>query len=259
MAAVFGLIFGSFLNVCITRLPQGESVQHPRSHCRNCPRMLPWYENIPVFSWLALHGCCRGCGTPIPWRYPLVEAALAAMWAAAFHLYGASPAGAKAGLLCFLLLGLLFTDLETFLLPDAMTLPGIAVGLIFSALAPQDRLQHLLMSLAGAALGGGILLIISGVYYLLRKRHGLGMGDVKLLAMIGAFLGPATVLLVLFLGTIATAVASVLWLIVQRVRKTPMGRWAEHPMPYGTFLAAAGIVALFWGGNILKWYLGINS
>ena len=253
MAALLGLVFGSFLNVCITRLPLHESISHPPSHCRNCARTLAWFENFPVASWLILRGRCRTCGVPIPWRYPVVEAALAALWLECFRRFGATPAGFQAALLCFLLLGLAFTDLETMLLPDAMTLTGLLAGLLIAFRS--DTLTTPLHAAEGAALGAAILLLISGTYYLFRRRQGVGMGDVKLLAMIGAFLGPAQMLLAFFLGTIATAIAAIAWLLLGRFP----GRWSEQPLPYGTFLSLAGIFSLFWGPKILGWYLSVGS
>ena len=253
MAALLGLVFGSFLNVCITRLPLHESISHPPSHCRNCARTLAWFENFPVASWLILRGRCRTCGVPIPWRYPVVEAALAALWLECFRRFGATPAGFQAALLCFLLLGLAFTDLETMLLPDTMTLTGLLAGLLIAFRS--DTLTTPLHAAEGAALGAAILLLISGAYYLFRRRQGVGMGDVKLLAMIGAFLGPAQMLLAFFLGTIATAIAAIAWLLLRRFP----GRWSEQPLPYGTFLSLAGIFSLFWGPKILGWYLSVGS
>ena len=253
MAALLGLVFGSFLNVCITRLPLHESISHPPSHCRNCARTLAWFENFPVASWLILRGRCRTCGVPIPWRYPVVEAALAALWLECFRRFGATPAGFQAALLCFLLLGLAFTDLETMLLPDTMTLTGLLAGLLIAFRS--DTLTTPLHAAEGAALGAAILLLISGTYYLFRRRQGVGMGDVKLLAMIGAFLGPAQMLLAFFLGTIATAIAAIAWLLLRRFP----GRWSEQPLPYGTFLSLAGIFSLFWGPKILGWYLSVGS
>ena len=253
MAALLGLVFGSFLNVCITRLPLHESISHPPSHCRNCARTLAWFENFPVASWLILRGRCRTCGVPIPWRYPVVEAALAALWLECFRRFGATPAGFQAALLCFLLLGLAFTDLETMLLPDTMTLTGLLAGLLIAFRS--DTLTTPLHAAEGAALGAAILLLISGTYYLFRRRQGVGMGDVKLLAMIGAFLGPAQMLLAFFLGTIATAIAAIAWLLLRRFP----GRWSEQPLPYGTFLSLAGIFSLFWGPKILAWYLSVGS
>jgi leader peptidase (prepilin peptidase) / N-methyltransferase len=250
MAALLGLVFGSFLNVCITRLPLHESISHPPSHCRNCARTLAWFENFPVASWLILRGRCRTCGVPIPWRYPVVEAALAALWLECFRRFGATPAGFQAALLCFLLLGLAITDLETMLLPDTMTLTGLLAGLLIAFRS--DTLTTPLHAAEGAALGAAILLLISGAYYLFRRRQGVGMGDVKLLAMIGAFLGPAQMLLAFFLGTVATAIAAIAWLLLRRFP----GRWSEQPLPYGTFLSLAGIFSLFWGPKILAWYLG---
>lgn len=251
IAFLLGLLFGSFLNVCISRLPMDESIQHPRSHCRNCAQTLTWFENIPFASWLVLRGKCRACKAAIPWRYPVVELALAGLWLECFRRYGPTPAGFCAALLCFLLLGLAFTDLETFLLPDAMTLTGLLAGLL--AAFVHGTLRTPLQAAAGACLGAATLLLIAGIYYLFRRREGMGMGDVKLLAMIGAFLGPAQVLLVFFLATLATAVAALVWLAVKRFP----GRWSQHPLPYGTFLSLAGIVTLFCGPRILAWYLNI--
>jgi leader peptidase (prepilin peptidase)/N-methyltransferase len=260
LAALFGLAFGSFLNVCITRLPKGESVVRPRSHCRNCAWTLPWYDNMPLLSWIKLHGRCRSCRTAIPWRYPLVEAALAALWVACLQHFGASEECVKAAILCFLLLGLAITDLEKLLLPDALTLPGLVAGLALSVLlAPgfpeADYWHSFVMSAVGAGLGAGILLVIAAAYWLARRKQGMGLGDVKLLAMIGAFLGPMQVLLVLIVGTVATSLAALVWLLL---RKFP-GKWMQKPMPYGTFLALAGIFALFFGEPIVKWYLGLGS
>jgi leader peptidase (prepilin peptidase) / N-methyltransferase len=251
LAALLGLMFGSFLNVCITRLPLAESISHPRSHCRTCTRTLAWFENIPVASWLVLRGRCRTCGVPIPWRYPVVELALAALWVECYRRFGATPAGFQAALLCFLLLGLAFTDLETMLLPDRMTVTGLFAGIAVSF--REDALTPSLNAAEGAAIGAAILLLISGTYYLFRRRQGLGMGDVKLLAMIGAFLGPAQMLLAFFVGTIATAIAAIAWLVARRFP----GRWSVHPLPYGTFLSLAGIFSLFWGERIVAWYLRI--
>lgn len=251
MAGLLGLVFGSFLNVCITRLPLAESISHPPSHCRSCARTLTWYENFPVASWLILRGRCRSCGAVIPWRYPVVEIALAALWLECYRQFNATPKGFCAALLCFLLLGLACTDWETMLLPDAITLTGLLAGLVISFVP--GTLRTPLQAAAGAALGTAIPLLIYGVYYLFRRREGIGMGDVKLLAMIGAFLGPAQMLFAFFTGTIATAIAAIAWLIARRFP----GRWSVHPLPYGTFLSLAGIFSLFWGPKILAWYLGI--
>ena len=161
LACMLGLVFGSFLNVCITRLPRGESVSHPPSHCRSCRRPLAWFENFPVVSWLALRGRCRTCGVAIPWRYPLVEIALACLWLECYRRFGTSPKGFCAALLCFLLLALAFTDWETMLLPDALTLPGLAAGVVIAFRA--DTLTTPRNAAAGAALGAALLLVISGI------------------------------------------------------------------------------------------------
>jgi leader peptidase (prepilin peptidase)/N-methyltransferase len=248
---LLGLVFGSFLNVCITRLPLGESISHPPSHCRSCARTLAWFENFPLVSWLVLRGRCRTCGATIPWRYPVVEIALAVLWLECYRRFGATPKGFCAALLCFLLLGLAFTDWETLLVPDALTLAGLLAGILIAFI--HGALRTPLEAIAGAALGAIILLLISGTYYLLRRQQGLGLGDVKLLAMIGAFLGPAQMMLAFFIGTIATAIAAIAWLLVRRFP----GRWSMHPLPYGTFLSFAGIFSLFWGPKIIASYLAI--
>lgn len=253
MAAAFGLVFGSFLNVCITRLPLGESIVTPGSHCRRCRAPIHWEDNIPLLSWFLLQGRCRICSVEIPWRYPAVELGLAVLWVMCAIHFGPTLAGLRAAVLCFMLLGLMVTDLETLLLPNLMTIPGLILGVALFTLQSNDRWQAFKLSLEGAAVGGGVLLLIAGAYYLVRRKQGMGLGDVKLLAMIGAFLGPLPVLLTFLIGTIATALAALVWLAM---RRNPL-KWMQQPMPYGTFLSAAGIYGLFWGQKTIEWYLGI--
>jgi len=260
LAALMGLLFGSFLNVCITRLPRGESVVSPSSHCRRCKTPIHWQDNIPVISWLILRGKCRRCEQPISWRYPAVEAGLCILWIICALEFGATLAGLRGAVLCFFLLGLLVTDIETMLLPDLLTLPGIALGIAIFTLAAYDPLPGFQMSLIGAALGAALPLSIAGVYYLIRRRQGLGMGDVKLLAMIGAFLGWQLVLLTFFVGTIATAIAALIWFVAaRRSTHTKPPKWLQHPLPYGAFLSAAGIYAVFVGDATLRWYMRISG
>jgi leader peptidase (prepilin peptidase)/N-methyltransferase len=256
-AFVLGAVFGSFLNVCVTRLPLGESV-NGRSRCRDCGKKIRWYDNVPLVSWIALRGKCRECGERIGARYFLVELGLALLWVACALVFGIEWAGASAAVFCFLMLGLLVTDAETMLLPNAMTLPGIVLGVAFSVVAAGagERLRALYLSAGAAAIGAALLLLIYGMYWLVRRRAGLGLGDVKLLAAIGAFLGISRMLFSFVAGTIATAAAAILWIAVRPKREQgediPL---LSLPFPYGSFLAGAGLIALFFGDRVVAWYL----
>jgi leader peptidase (prepilin peptidase)/N-methyltransferase len=249
---VFGLLLGSFLNVCILRLPAGESVVRPRSHCRHCGKPIAGWDNIPVLSWLRLRATCRTCGQPISWRYPTIELATCGLFImCCLHFASALEASGQA-LLCFLLLGLAVMDAETLLLPDAFTLPGLGAGFLFAGL--RHGIRGAGVSLMAAAAAAATLLLISGTYWLMRRRMGMGLGDVKLLAMIGAWLGVRQTALVLFLGVIAGAVYGVGLLLVRR-------RWDDSlpagqlPVPFGTMLCAAGLYSVFLGPATINWYL----
>lgn len=243
VAAVFGAVIGSFLNVCIHRLPRGESIVHPPSRCPQCGRRLRWYENIPVFSWLALRGRCAGCGTRIPVMYPLVELATAALFMVAWRMVGPSPLLPIRLLFACAMIVLAVTDLRDRLLPNAITYPGIVVGIAASLVFPPGVASALI----GA--GGGALLLWAvgeGVGRLLGK-DALGFGDVKMIAMIGAFLGWQLALVSLFL---ASVIGSVVGLAVVAVK----GR--DYLIPLGTFLAVGGLTSAFVGPDVLSWYLG---
>jgi leader peptidase (prepilin peptidase)/N-methyltransferase len=255
LAALFGLLFGSFLNVCITRLPRRESVVTPSSHCRRCKVPIRAKDNIPVLSFFLLRGKCRRCEAKIPWRYPAVEFSLGLLWLICALDFGPTLLGLRAAMLCFLLVGLFVTDLETLLLPDWLTLPGIVLGVILFAFVGDDIGTGIIISLFGAAVGAGLLLVIAGAYYLVRRQQGLGMGDVKLLALIGAFLGMQQVLLTFFVGTIATALGAMVWFFFRGGTR----KWLQQPLPYGSFLCAAGIYAIFFGDATLKWYMRISG
>jgi leader peptidase (prepilin peptidase) / N-methyltransferase len=258
-----GLAFGSFLNVCISRLPQHESVVRPRSRCPRCHHPIRERDNIPVLSWLVLRGRCRDCGTRIPIRYPLIEFATAALFLLCFLRFGVSMKALGAATICWLLLGLAAADAESFLLPDAMTLPGIALGMIFTGvntccgLAAQLRAAG--TSLLAAAVGAAVILLIRWLYWLVRRREGIGLGDAKLLAMNAAWLGPWLTLLTLFLAVIAGAIYGVGLLIAHRLGA---GRGhastTEVPrLPLGSFLCGAGIFAIFCGRPVIDWYLSL--
>jgi leader peptidase (prepilin peptidase) / N-methyltransferase len=245
LAGIFGLAIGSFLNVCIHRLPRGQSLATPPSRCPSCERPLRWFHNIPVASWIALGGRCGHCRAPISIQYPVIELVTALLWVLIVWM---TPVGWL--LVSRLVLGtalivLFMIDLEHQLLPNAITLPGIAVGLAFSIAAPPGPID----SLVGIALGGGVLYGIAAAYYLVRKEEGMGMGDVKMLAMVGAFLGWQAVLLTLVLSSFAGAVIGLVMIVLQ---KGDM----RYALPFGTFLAVGALIAMLFGDALLAWYLG---
>ena len=270
---LFGLAMGSFLNVCIVRLPLGESVVHPRSHCRHCHQLIEARDNIPVLSWLLLGGACRKCGARIAWRYPAIELATGLLFAGCCLRFPSVWLAATEALLCFLLLGLAVMDAETLLLPDAFTLPGLAAGvaaaglrdaLVQNAIIWPSILKAACKSALAAAAAAAILLLIIGVYWLLRRRVGMGFGDVKLLAMLAAWLGMPQTALTLFLAVIAGALYGLGVILRAKKRKGPNGSKEEAedalplgqvPVPFGTMLSLAGLYCIFLGERTLGWYL----
>lgn len=255
-AGIFGAMVGSFLNVVIHRVPRGESVVHPRSRCPRCASQIAWYDNLPILSWLLLRGRCRGCGESISARYPLVELVSALLAAALAVRLGPGVAALAAFYFAASLLALTYIDLDVQLLPDRITLPGIVIGLAVAFLAPPgDRLVEPQAALAGALLGGGILWLVAWAYHAVSGREGMGGGDVKLLAMIGAFLGWQGVLLTLLLASFIGSAIGIGLMIRQRAD-------SKLAIPFGPFLALGALVALFWGPQIVRWYissLGIST
>jgi leader peptidase (prepilin peptidase)/N-methyltransferase len=243
LAGFLGLAVGSFLNVCIYRLPLEHSLAFPASHCTTCNRRLSWFENIPVVAWLALRGRCRTCHTRISIVYPLVEAFTGAMFVWAAWHYGTSWLLLSRLLLGCMLIVLFFIDLRHRILPNVITLPGTVMGFVLSFVAPPGWVS----SLVGLMIGGLIPLLIAEAYLRLRKVEGLGMGDVKMLALIGAFLGWQLVLLTLAVASILGSAVG-LGLIVAR-RGT-----MKLAMPFGTFLAIAAMFAACYGDPIVTWY-----
>jgi leader peptidase (prepilin peptidase)/N-methyltransferase len=245
LMTVFGLAVGSFLNVCIYRLPRRESLNWPGSHCTSCNRALSWYENIPLVSWLALRGRCRSCGESISPMYPLVEAVTGAVFAAGYLIYGPTPILAARLLFACAMIVLFAIDLRHHILPNAITLPGAVVGFALSFVLPPGWLA----SLIGLLAGGGILFAIAEAYYRLRGVEGLGMGDVKMLAMIGAFLGWKLMLVTLVLASFAGSLIG--------VGMIASGRGGmKAALPFGTFLAVGALAAAVAGDPLLAWYLG---
>ena len=298
-AFLVGLLFGSFLNVCISRLPRHESIVRPRSHCPNCGKPIRWYDNIPVLSWILLRGRCRDCKSSIPWRYPLVELAVGiwfavvAGWIVTLELAKVSrlsgPTSTEwigvvgVAILGFLLIGLMVMDWQTMTLPDAFTLTGIAIGLFLICtqaifLGPnEDQVRltkhslHLtspggvtdhgnvfltgpeslifgrIAAVCGVAL---LLLIIRWIYKAVRHREGMGLGDVKLIAMIAAFLGFWPAILSLFIGVIVASLYGAFLLFRGRAIAT-------SKLPFGSFLCVGGLVAAVYGNRLIDMYIAL--
>ena len=245
IAGLFGAVIGSFLNVCIFRLPRGVSIVWPASACGSCKRELRWFENIPIVSWVVLGAKCARCKAPISIQYPVVEATTAALFVLVAATTPVGPQLAAHLLLVCVLVVLFGIDLEHQILPNSITLPGIVVGLLFSLAGPPGWRASLL----GVLLGGGVLYAIAWGYYAVRKEEGLGMGDVKMLAMIGAFLGWQAVLLTLVLASFAGALIGVAMISLQRGSM-------KYALPFGTFLAIGAVVAMLVGQPIIDWYVG---
>ena len=270
-AALLGLAFGSFLNVCLSRWPEGESVVTPRSHCRNCARVLAWWENVPLVSWVALRGRCRGCGSWIGWRYVVVEAAVGGLWAeVAWRSYQAFlPVEFAAGMMLFMwvLVGLAVLDAEHLWLPDVVTVPTIAIGIVWRFLQGEQPGWALHMPtftsndgkafserLLGIVAAAALILLIRWTYWLIRRREGIGLGDAKLMALLAAWLGLRSAILAFCLGVIFGAVvALVLLAIPAGLRRDD--RWALNKLPLGTFLCIGGIVSGLWGQQIIGAYM----
>lgn len=265
--ALFGLVIGSFLNVCIYRIPRGESVVFPRSHCPHCENLIRPFDNIPVLSYLLLLGKCRFCKEPISLQYPIVELLSGLAFYICAREWNFSATTYVNILFLSVIIVLAFIDYHHRILPNVLTLPGIAVGILLSpfqarvlfedplslnavSLLPFNDTQVALPwvgSILGAAIGGGILFLVGFAYELIRKRQGLGMGDVKMMAMVGAFLGWRLALLTIFAGSLLGSIAGVL-LIVLRNRNM------QTKLAFGTFLGLGSALSLFYGLFFIRWY-----
>ena len=251
-AALLGLIVGSYLNVVIYRLPLGISTVLPRSRCPACGAAIRARDNVPVVSFLLLRGRCQACGARISRRYPLIEGAAGLLFLGSFLRFGVSWEAVAGALFCALMVVLALIDLDHMILPDVLTWPGIAVGILLQPLLSWARLgdgpwRALAGGALGAAVGAGILLAVWAGWYLLRHEEGMGLGDVKMLAAIGAFLGWQGVLVSLFFGALSGAVVG-LALMAWR------GGDLKSKLPFGTFLAMGGLIALFAGERIVAAY-----
>jgi leader peptidase (prepilin peptidase)/N-methyltransferase len=256
LAGLFGLLIGSFLNVCIHRWPRDLSVVKPRSRCPQCERQIAWYDNIPVFSYLFLGAKCRHCRAPIHWRYPAVELLTAICFIAFTARFGLAVETAKYCAFAALLIGLIFSDLDTLLLPDEFTIGGFIIGMAFSIfIAPPEKTFTVLASLAGydtpprvssimeAALGGLIpaftLWLLGWLFEKIRHKEGLGFGDVKMIAMIGSFLGIGGTLFTVIGGSLTGSIIGLIW--IKAARKNA----STFQLPFGAFLGAAALAVAF--------------
>ena len=242
---LLGLLLGSFMNVCIYRLPRGLSPVRPRSGCPKCGHMLAWYENIPVVSYLVLRARCRKCRTPISPIYPIIELITGAVFLAGYLWYGPGPVLIVRLAFAWAMIALFAIDFEHQILPNVITLPGIVVGVLANVLAGPGWVN----SLIGVAVGAGSLWLVAEIYYRVRHEEGLGMGDVKMLGMIGAFLGWKLVLITLVMSSFLGSIVGVFVLIA---RKESL----KYALPFGTFLAIGALIAAVAGDAILDWYLG---
>lgn len=264
---VCGLVIGSFLNVCIYRLPRHESIVSPGSHCPNCGHAVLPYDNIPILSYLVLRGRCRFCRQSISLQYPLVELLAGISFYACAVTWGlTTPAFVNSFFLAVVIV-LIFTDYHHQILPNVLTLPGVILGFVLSPFQSQEFFRDSLSfylaalvapshsdtvlpwvsSLLGALIGGGMLFLVAAAYQALRKKQGLGMGDVKMMAMVGAFLGWRLAFLTIFVGSLLGSIAGILLVLFG-------GRTLQTKLAFGTFLGAAAAASLLWGNSMIRWY-----
>jgi len=242
-----GACMGSFANVLIYRLPAGLSIVSPGSRCPSCGKGIRWFDNIPIFSYFILGGRCRGCKTTISPRYPLVEALSGLLFAAVMFRFGIQPVTVALSLFVWALVVITFIDLDHRIIPDVISLPGTVLGIAFSFAPGFPRPVD---SLVGVVVGAGILFFVLYAYEKIMGEEGMGLGDVKLLAMIGAFLGWQALPITVLVSSLTGSLVGVGYALVkgESVRK--------FPVPFGPFLALGAIVHIFFGVEIIQWYLG---
>jgi leader peptidase (prepilin peptidase)/N-methyltransferase len=264
-AFVFGLLIGSFLNVCILRIPGGKSIVMPASACPKCGKEIKPYDNIPVISWLLLRGKCRGCKVPISPMYPLVEFLTGVLFLLSYLAFGLSVDTLKWATFSAILVVLVFTDYRERILPDVVNYTGFAMGIILALFTkptdgtslwlasklfdfpPPTPVLSLLDALVGAAVGSGLLWLVSEAYFKLRGREGMGLGDVKMMLMAGAFLGAKRTLLTILAGSL---LGSVLGLAIIAAKRKD----SDYELPFGTFLGAGALLVVFFGTPVVNWY-----
>jgi leader peptidase (prepilin peptidase)/N-methyltransferase len=242
---ILGALIGSFLNVCIYRIPAGLSIVHPGSRCPYCETPIRWYQNIPLLSWLALRGHCAHCKASVSWRYPLIEASSGGLFLLVFLFFGLSWSTLIFWVFVSLLLVVTFIDLDHQIIPNVISLPGTVVGFACSFLPLTLAWQD---SALGVLFGAGLLWSVAAGYRLVTGADGMGMGDVKLLAMIGAFLGWQAVLPVVFIGSVVGSVVGIPIMLLT-------GKDSKLAIPFGPFLSLGAVIYLFWWSNLFNWYV----
>jgi len=243
----FGTIVGSFLNVCVHRIPQEESIVIPSSHCPSCKTPIRFYDNIPLVSFIILRGRCRACQAPISWRYPLVEFIMGFFSVILLLRYGISLFYVIYFALFAALTLVSFIDLSHRIIPDVISLPGIIVGVLVSLLHPH---LSVINSLIGVLLGGGSLYVVASLYHLVTKREGMGGGDIKLLAMIGAFIGWKGVLFTILCSSFIGSVVGVTLMLISSETDS------KYAVPFGPFLSLGAVIYVVWGEFLITWYMG---
>ena len=244
---VFGTVIGSFLNVCIHRIPQGKSIIAPSSHCPHCKKPIRFYDNFPLVSFICLRGRCRACNAPISLRYPLVEFLMGLFSLILLVQFGISALYLIYFALFASLTLISFIDLTHRIIPDVISLPGIIIGLVISLLHPQ---MSIINSLKGLLLGGGSLYVVASIYQLVTKREGMGGGDVKLLAMIGAFIGWKGVLFTILCSSFIGSVVGVTMMLISSAD-------SKYAVPFGPFLSLGAMIYVLFGDPWISWYIGI--
>lgn len=244
---LFGAVIGSFLNVCIHRIPRGLSIASPPSRCPRCERRIPFYDNIPIISYILLKGRCRSCAEPFSALYPFVEASTGVFAVLLFLKFSLTPEFFVYSVFVASLIVITFIDLELQIIPDVISLPGIIVGFAASFFLVSPGVWG---SAIGIGIGAGILLGIAAAYMLVAGKEGMGMGDVKMLAMIGAFLGWQGVILTLLAGSLFGALIGGGLMYFK-------GKGSGHAIPFGPFLALGALLHLFLGPEIISWYIGM--
>jgi len=244
---VFGAVIGSFLNVCIYRIQREESIVWPGSRCPTCGASIAFYDNLPIVSFLLLLGRCRTCRAPISWRYPLVEALNGTGYVLLLRQFGLTWPTLIYALFFSALVVVTFIDLDIQIIPDVISLPGIAIGLAVSYWLPQGFVN----SLIGCLVGGGFFWLVAELGARILKQEAMGGGDIKLIAMVGAFVGWHNVLLTIFLASLSGAAVGLLFMAVK-------GWGRKTPIPFGPFLALGAVLSLFFGTTIVEWYVGLG-
>jgi leader peptidase (prepilin peptidase) / N-methyltransferase len=251
VAFIFGLCIGSFINVCIYRIPAGKSIVRPASSCPVCNHTIAAYDNIPVLSYLLLLGRCRYCKTSISIRYPIVELLIGVMAVSALSSFGLTPEALIYFCFSTVLITVTFIDIDHQIIPDVISLPGIIIFFIASFfLPPLGFFNRLIQSLLGVLSGGGSLYLVAWGYFFFTGKEGMGGGDIKLLAMIGALLGWQGVLFTIFAGSSIGCIAGLLVMLKQR-------SGVKTAVPFGPFLSIGALLYTFWGPRIINWYFGL--